>query len=93
MPGMSPADADEQVLGDVEGVPPYRRAKGDRNLRASWNLSRYVMKLMRRPDLSRLDDARADAHAWLAAMPDLSAASDEELLQWLDTYPRVRPRA
>ena len=35
MPGMSVRDIDEQVLGDLTGVPPYRRTKGDRNLIAS----------------------------------------------------------
>src|SRR5215211_5639122 len=29
MPGMSPADADEQVMGEVTNLPPYRRARGD----------------------------------------------------------------
>ncbi len=33
MPGMSARDADEQVMGEVTDLPPYRRAKGDRNLR------------------------------------------------------------
>ena len=44
MPGMSPADADEQVMGEVTDLPPYRRAKGDRNLIASLALSRYVLE-------------------------------------------------
>ena len=42
---------------------------------------------MRAPDLDALARARADARAWLATMPDLSTASDEQLLTWLDTYP------
>lgn len=86
MPGLTPADADKQVLGDVEGIPPYRPAKGDRSLRATLSLSGYVVKLMRQPDLGPLDVARAEAHAWLATMPDLRTASDEQLVQWLGTF-------
>jgi pyruvate,water dikinase len=87
MPGMSPRDADEQVIGDVTDLPPYRPARGDRNLLASLTLSRYVLKLVRRPDLTVLDVARAEARAWLTTMPDLSTASDERLLQWITTFP------
>ncbi len=36
MPGMSWRDADEQVIGNVEGVPRYEPSKGDRNLLATW---------------------------------------------------------
>ena len=86
MPGLTPADADKQVLGDVEGLPPYRPAKGDRSLRATLSLTGYTVKLMRRPDLGPLDVARAEAHAWLATMPDLRTASDGQLLQWLGTF-------
>ena len=86
MPGLTPADADKQVLGDVEGIPPYRPAKGDRSLRATLSLSGYVVKLMRQPDLGPLDVARAEAHAWLATMPDVRTASDEQLVQWLGTF-------
>ena len=72
MPGMSPGDADEQVMGEVTDVPPYRRAKGDRNLIATMTLSRYVLKLLRSPDLDPLKQARSDARAWLATMPDVA---------------------
>src|SRR5262245_8230398 len=90
MPGMSVKDADEQVMGEVTGLPPYRRARGDRNLIATMKMTGTVFKLMRSPDLDKLDRDRADAVAWLATMPDLSASDDEQLLQWLTTYtPRI----
>jgi pyruvate,water dikinase len=84
---MSTRDVDQQVMGAIPGLPPYRRAKGDRNLVASLALCRYVVKLLRSPDLGALDDARRQARSWLATMPDLSEASDDALLGWLDTYP------
>ena len=92
MPGMSPRDADEQVMGEVTDVPPYRRAKGDRNLIATLTLSRYVLKLLRSPDLDPLELARADARAWLATMPDVRSASDEQLLGWLRHVPAASSR-
>ena len=61
MPGMTPRDADEQMMGEVTDVPPYRPAKGDRNLIATVMLSRYVLRLMRSPDLRPLEQARTDA--------------------------------
>jgi len=87
MPGMSPADADRQVMGEITDLPPYRRRAGDRNLRATLRLCRYVVELTRRPDLTVLERARAAAQSWLVTMPDLAAASDAALLAWLDTFP------
>src|SRR5215208_8403847 len=55
MPGMSPRDADEQVMGEVTDVPPYHPARGDRNLLATLALSRYVLTLLRSPDLGPLE--------------------------------------
>ena len=87
MPGMTWRDADEQVMGAVEGVPPYEPAKGDRNLTASLATVRYSTKLLRRPDLEFLATARTDAQRWLATMPDLTEAPDQHLLRWLDDFP------
>ena len=87
MPGMSIADGDEQVFGSVEGLTPYRRATGDRNLLASLQITRGTLRMLRRPDLAPLDDARRDAQAWLATMPDLESAPTAELIDWVRTYP------
>jgi pyruvate,water dikinase len=87
MPGMSASDADEQVMGSATDMPRYRRAKGDRSVRASLRLTRYLLKMMRSPDLQPLAQARVDARAWLTTLPDLNDASDEQLLEWLETYP------
>jgi pyruvate,water dikinase len=87
MPGMTWRDADGQVMGAVEGAPPYEPAKGDRNLTASLATVRYSTKLLRRPDLEFLATARTDAQRWLATMPDLTEAPDQYLLRWLDDFP------
>ncbi len=87
MPGMSPSDADEQVMGSATDMPPYRRAKGDRSVRASLRLTFHLLKMMRSPDLQPLAQARIDARAWLTTLPDMNTASDVQLLEWLETYP------
>ena len=87
MLGMTTKDVDDQVMGEVADLPPYRPAKGDRDLIATFRLSRYVSKLLRSQDLTALDRARHDARDWLSAMPDLATATDEQLLRWLDTFP------
>ena len=86
-PGIAVRDVDNQVLGEVPDLPPYRRAKGDRNLLASLALSRYVVRMLRSPDLDALDTARSQAQDWLASMPHLHTASDHVLLDWLATFP------
>ncbi len=87
MPGLSARDADEQVMGSATDMPPYRRAKGDRSVRASLRLTRHLLKMMRSPDLQPLATARLDARAWLTTLPELNDASDAQLLEWLETYP------
>ncbi len=86
-PGMSVADVDQQVIGDVPGLPPYVRRPGDRSLRASVRVVRHMVRLVRTLDLAPLDQARDDAQAWLATLPDLTSASDAELSDWLRSYP------
>lgn len=87
MPGMSADDADTQVIGDVEGLPPYVPLPGDRDLRASVRIMRNMTRILRRPDLGPFDRAAVEARGWLATMPDRSTATDGELLGWLETYP------
>ena len=78
MPGMSTDDVDAQMLGEVADLPPYRPARGDRNLLASLAMFRQMTRLLRRPDLTPLARARTDARACLATMPDLASASDAD---------------
>ena len=87
-PGMNATTSDEQVFGKVEGLPPYRPAKGDRNLLATARVTIFLMKILRDPDLAPLDRARADAQAWVVSMPDPATAADDELLAFVADYPQ-----
>ncbi len=86
-PGMNATTSEEQ-LGTIEGLPPYRREKGDRNLLATLRITAFLSKILRNPDLTPLDTARADAHSWLASMPDVATATDEQLLAFVAEYPQ-----
>jgi rifampicin phosphotransferase len=88
MPGIDVASMDEQVFGAADDAPPYRRRKGDRSLVASLRLSLFGMRVLRRPDLSSLDEARRRAVAWMASLPPLDTCGDDELLTFVGTYPR-----
>lgn len=87
MPGMDATTTDEQMMGAVGDMPPYRPAKGDRNLVASLLATRRALGLFRRPNLTTLDEARQEAEAWLATMPHLRDASSDELVTWIHSYP------
>ncbi len=86
-PGMNANTSDEMVFGTVEGLPPYRRSKGDRDLLATLKITRFLLRVLRDPDLAPLDAARADAVAWVASIPDLATASDNELITVVHAYP------
>ena len=67
-PGMNVETADEQVAGTMAGLPPYvapaRRPQPARVRRGS---ARYLMRMMRTPDIAALDTARdRRRRAWLA---------------------------
>ena len=86
-PGMNATTSDEQVFGKVAGIPPYRPAKGDRNLLATARVTKYLMKILRNPDLTSLDLARAAAQAWVGSMPDPPIATNDQLLAFVSEYP------
>lgn len=78
-PGMGVADIDQQMFGTSD-APPYRRQPGDRSLLAGLRMGRAAMRYLFRPDFGFLDDDRAETTAWLRSLPDLSTATDAQLL-------------
>ena len=74
-PGGKASDADVNFLG-VGTPPPHRQTDDERNLRATLAGLRYVIGLLRKPDLSQLRSDQARVDAYLAALPDPQAASD-----------------
>lgn len=86
-PGMSTADIDIQMFGTSD-APPYVRQRGDRNLRATFRMGRFLIRSIRGLDLARLDRERDAVNTWLDGLPDLESASDTELLEIVDETPR-----
>src|SRR4051794_20827710 len=86
-PGMSPGDIDVQMFGTSD-APPYVRQRGDRSALATMRLGRFMARSIRGVDLDALEAERAEVKSWLARLPDLETASDEELLDVIDATPR-----
>ncbi|MBA3653089.1 MAG: phosphoenolpyruvate-utilizing protein [Actinobacteria bacterium] len=86
-PGMSIADIDVQMFG-ASDAPPYVCQRGDRSAAATLRLGRFLLRSIRGIDFSALDAERKAVVSWLRDLPDLTTASDEELVEIVDTTPR-----
>ncbi|MGB8857635.1 MAG: PEP-utilizing enzyme [Ilumatobacteraceae bacterium] len=84
--GMTPADVDQQMFGTSD-APPYRRQPGDRSPLASLRIMTSLVRQMRRPRFEVAAAAQRAADEWLLGLPDVAAASDEALLQLVETFP------
>ncbi len=78
MPGGKPEDADMSFLG-VGDPPPHTPIPGEKNWRASLAGLRYVVTLMRTTELPELAADQRRVEAYLAALPTLDGASDQDL--------------
>ena len=85
-PGLTPDAIDTQLYGTY-GAPPYVRQRGDRNLVATARILRGLVRMLRRPDVGYVDDVMREAVAWVASLPDITAASDRALLDLVPTFP------
>ncbi|MEZ5340989.1 MAG: PEP-utilizing enzyme [Acidimicrobiales bacterium] len=84
-PGGSPLDADANFLG-VGDAPPHQEQQGDKSWRATIRGTRYVFGLLKQPDLQELIDDQITVEGVLAALPDRTTASDQELRQSVDEF-------
>ena len=83
MPGMSPRDTDEQVMGEVTDVPPYRRAGRPQPVAvAGVEPLRDEADAAARPRAARSSPEPRREHGWRRC-PTCGAAADEKLLAWL----------
>jgi pyruvate,water dikinase len=82
-PGMKPEDADAQLFGTSD-APPYRRQPGDRDLRATARLTRFMGRVLRGPDFGWLQAERTEVAGWHASRPEPATAGNDELLETVD---------
>jgi rifampicin phosphotransferase len=84
-PGVKPSDIDAQMFGTYD-APPYKRRRGDRNVLASVRLLRSVINVIRTPPLRGFEQARRDSDAFIASLPNLTTATDAELLSAIGRF-------
>lgn len=78
VPGGKATDADVNLLG-VGDAPVHVPIEGERSMRGSLAGMRYILSLLRTPDLAHLDDDQKRVDAYLASLPDVATASNDEL--------------
>ena len=79
-PGMTVADVDEQVFG-LSDAPAYTARPDDRSLRCTLRLGRKTAWALLRPDRGLVDRDRRAAQAWIATLPAIQGAHDEQLVE------------
>ncbi|MEM7272178.1 MAG: PEP-utilizing enzyme [Actinomycetota bacterium] len=81
-PGSSPEAIDVSLFGEAD-TPPYEAVKGDKSLRNSLKMLRYVMKALGTKDEPpSIEDSRKRLARWQAAQPPLDA-DDDTLMRYL----------
>ncbi|MDQ1394963.1 MAG: rifampicin phosphotransferase, partial [Acidimicrobiaceae bacterium] len=94
MPGLTPEMVDFQYFGEMPGIPPYSEEarptdeSPEHTLKLASFLNDYIFG---RDDLPELRKDRDDVDAFIATRPDLSTASNGQLVQRArDTMPWYR---
>lgn len=91
MPGATPEAIDQAYFGDHPGVPPYDAHPDDVNEVQAVKLGETMAWVMTTDSFPRQHAASAMASAAVAARPDLSALSNEELVGYARSMaPKVR---
>jgi pyruvate,water dikinase len=89
-PGLTVADMDRQFFGESE-APPYRAARGDKNLVASLKIARTLLRTLNTKSLARLETDKASVARYVAELPDPQDATDDALIGILRSFrPRFR---
>jgi len=78
-PGIKVADMDGLFFGESD-APKYKPQPGDKSVVASLRIARTILGTLSAKALPELDDDKARVQAWLAGLPEVSTASDGELL-------------
>ncbi|NNE72664.1 MAG: phosphoenolpyruvate-utilizing protein, partial [Acidimicrobiales bacterium] len=76
LPGATVEDVDKSFLG-ISEAPPHQLEKGHRNLRASFNILRYVWRTLGIDGLPELETDKLRVKEWTARLPALDAPFDE----------------
>ncbi len=89
VPGFSPEAVDLQYFGDMPGIPSYdsERRNFDENPERTEQAGAWLMQnVLGARDLALLDEHRARIEKTRAERPDLSALSDEQLVERITSF-------
>ena len=80
-PGLSAQAMDEQFFGAQPGIPPYEEQPGDQRPELSEKIGAWMGYVLTAQDLPELRDDAQVTRELRAARPDVSAMTDEALLE------------
>ena len=88
MPGLTPEIADKQYLGDLPGVLAYadEARPTDESPKHMALMAQYLGELLARDDFPEARADRDEVARWVARRPDLSAMSDQELVDFARSF-------
>ena len=78
-PGMTIRDLDEQMFG-LSDAPPHVARPDEKSVRCTARLGWHLGRAILRPDVGLVERDRASASAWIAGLPTIDMASDNQLL-------------
>ena len=79
VPGGNAADADVNIFGVGQEVPPHVPIDGEKSFRAGINGLRYVLRVIRTKEIRLLAEDQAKVADHLGSLDDPTTASDAEL--------------
>lgn len=79
-PGANLAELDRALVGSST-APPYVATKGDRSVRGSFRAVRFGLQTLQQKSVPELLADKARADEWLQNLPNVTTASDFELLE------------
>jgi pyruvate,water dikinase len=89
-PGLSVADMDHQFFGEAD-APTYLAQPGDRSLKHSAKVAATLLRTLRAKSLPMLEQDKVDVATWVARLPAVGPATDQQLLQIMwDFQPMFR---
>jgi pyruvate,water dikinase len=85
-PGISPADIDRLLFGEMEDAPIWKPPAGARNLGRTGRAIRSLLGILGAKSTPEVDDDITKVDRWLASQPDLATASDADILATIKRY-------
>jgi rifampicin phosphotransferase len=86
VPGLTPELVDQSIWGEMPGVPPYRPLPTDESPEHTARIQETLGWIFTATDLPDLRDDQKRVQAFRDARPDLTALSDEQLVERMRSF-------